>query len=166
MKRRAFVAPLLATAVLSLSACSGGEEDVMPRSELTGDALCAKAFENQQVAAEFTPASPDQAKPAVASLIGVGTVRDGLCIDTQTEFYGTQWQLTSITLSAVPEEGSEAIPYSYSRTTVMDNEFYPFFVPVQGCATVSGVITLTHGMTGQVHTWTAEGNYNSDGEKC
>lgn len=133
---------------------------------------CTEAWAHQQTATQFAakvrPARPIK---TFQSLLGVGTVPSGLCLQTVTELYDRGWTVSSITLTATGH-GEDGLPVTFTRTgTDRSEDLNLLYVPLTGCVQVHGVVTATRagtrsGRPDDVARWTATRMYGRDCAKA
>ncbi|WP_017934426.1 hypothetical protein [Nocardioides sp. Iso805N] len=148
------VAGAAVAAVATLSVDDGGG------SATKVSAPCVEAWAHQQDATRFRPAAGEAAQLArFQSLLAVGTLSTGLCVQTDTEFYEAGWAITSVVVTATGN-GEDGLPVTFTRAgTDKSEDLGLLYVPLTGCVDVRGTITATRTAQAGTATWTARGAY-------
>lgn len=157
---------LLVALALALTACTVSIKQeptkASPADPTVGE-LCKAANSHQQLAAEFEPDTRRDRLPAMAALLEVGTLKDGLCLAIATEEQNRVWEVKRVTLIASPAgpEAEAHWPMVFTKTGHPEAEHVPLLVPLEGCVAVRGEIVIEN-PRGKERRWVATEHYGRD----
>lgn len=128
-----------------LAGCGGTVAHPVKQAAASTSTDPCVAWAQQQVSATFKPANVTARGLGFESGIRVDALKDGLCLDTSTEFHAPGWKVSAITISATGH-GQDGLPVTFTRTGTDKSEALgALYVPLEGCVRVTGTVRATKG---------------------